>query len=690
MSHTLIGPIEFYKRYLTFILNYPPDNFLFPFLHGIESANNAQTSFFSSSQKVTIPNYRGLIWVVCEDDLDDDQDHYSLLTSTFFPRDIITPNTYLSHPIFLPPDVPNGISLRNFGIQLPIFATISDIVVYSPKGVSPAAIELASKFRSAITRKATDRLIRLKCYDPISPQVLADNGLLSYNVYILDATAEDIYKHLPHLIARYSHEESLPGLPPNTINFAWREKVEMRELTKASEILTIYPHGHPHADSDSKSHWDPALGQVFLGNSSDLPKIPTIPGHRIIRTTVRNHVLSIKPAPSSPSFPYWDPYPPSQSNSSTPVNPESPFDYSRNDPADGLGYDICIECLDYAELLTDAPLALAEAHINELERLWAEKCAAEGEAEQEPERTVRVRPPPHASAVLYFSFPSSPRIDGDHMRDLMLFLRFLERMLQTPSSPPSPPPSPSPTSPPRTRPLKILIHSRDGYTESSILALSLLMALRGLTLPEAYLELQVEKARSFFVHQADVGVLKRVEEELKAGGLRAGALGLGSRAVSFGGLKAGIKGNGGKDVGREKGKGRPSYYRRPPANSVSSAQAPVLTMFAREEGGGSGIGVIDVSGRAATMSQITVGAVDNTGTGIGTGTGTGPVPPIRSRPRASTSPWLPSLFPDHQAWFDDPRFDGSFPSRVLPFLYLGNLCVFEYPSLTILSFSFFY
>lgn len=44
------------------------------------------------------------------------------------------------------------------------------------------------------------------------------------------------------------------------------------------------------------------------------------------------------------------------------------------------------------------------------------------------------------------------------------------------------------------------------------------------------------------------------------------------------------------------------------------------------------------------------------------------------RPRAKTSPWLPSLFfGDHQSWFNDPRFDGSFPSRVLPFLYLGNL-----------------
>lgn len=44
------------------------------------------------------------------------------------------------------------------------------------------------------------------------------------------------------------------------------------------------------------------------------------------------------------------------------------------------------------------------------------------------------------------------------------------------------------------------------------------------------------------------------------------------------------------------------------------------------------------------------------------------------RPRSQTSPNLPPHV-DHQTWFNDPRFDGSFPSRVLPFLYLGNLYV---------------
>jgi hypothetical protein len=42
------------------------------------------------------------------------------------------------------------------------------------------------------------------------------------------------------------------------------------------------------------------------------------------------------------------------------------------------------------------------------------------------------------------------------------------------------------------------------------------------------------------------------------------------------------------------------------------------------------------------------------------------------RQRASTMPMMPT-FTDHQSWFNDPRFNGSFPSRVLPFLYLGDL-----------------
>jgi dual specificity MAP kinase phosphatase len=69
---------------------------------------------------------------------------------------------------FVPAKVPDGISLRNFGIQVvsvvvahhffayvfqPIYATLSDIVIYSPYGVTPAALAVARRFRQSIKAK---------------------------------------------------------------------------------------------------------------------------------------------------------------------------------------------------------------------------------------------------------------------------------------------------------------------------------------------------------------------------------------------------------------------------------------------------------------------------------------------------------------------------------------------------------
>lgn len=58
----------FSSLHLAQILAHPPDHVLFPFLHGLEGDNTAQNTFFSGSN-IRVPAYRGLIWVVCEDDL---------------------------------------------------------------------------------------------------------------------------------------------------------------------------------------------------------------------------------------------------------------------------------------------------------------------------------------------------------------------------------------------------------------------------------------------------------------------------------------------------------------------------------------------------------------------------------------------------------------------------------------------
>ena len=310
----------------------------------------------------------------------------------------------------------------------------------------------------------------------------------------------------------------------------------------------------------------------------------------------------------------------------------------------------------------------------------------------------------------------------------------------------------------RTRPLKILLYSSDGYTESSVPALCLLMAIKGLLLPEAYLELQVEKRRSFFVYQSDLGILRKVECRLKeererekekererererermAASAYFSSMGGGATINANGkrtapahvptrggfwtgsGTQASTLCSSGSGVPRPPVSGSSAFMGRPAAKSVSFAQAPAQVMAAAaryqqqlqqqqqqqqqasipsNQGVPSQNAVIPGSSSTSSHGQqqpfgfgglpaqptpqypvfsATAQLQQHAGEGVGGGYGgQHQMGIIKGRPRANTSPWLPSLFGgDHQSWFNDPRFDGSFPSRVLPFLYLGNLCVF--------------
>lgn len=224
----------------------------------------------------------------------------------------------------------------------------------------------------------------------------------------------------------------------------------------------------------------------------------------------------------------------------------------------------------------------------------------------------------------------------------------------------------------RSRPLKVLVYSADGYTESSVLALCLLMAVRGLSLPEVYLELQTVKRRSFFVYQGDLGLLKRVEGRLRddrerdmqrrpegeherSGGTHGWGMGWSMSDMAAAGIRY-ATGSPPQHHGQPRGA-------RLAAKSVSFAQSP-MAQYQRPS-----IEGYRSACESASVPSMYTGALHSSpiwGSADGSRARNG-------RPRANTSPWLPSLIGDHQSWFSDPRFDGSFPSRVLPFLYLGNL-----------------
>lgn len=727
----------------------------------------------------------------------------------------------------------------------PIYATLSDIVVYSPKGFSPAAIALAQRFARAIELKRQERIRALGL--SALPDKEESHGLLKYNVFVLDATEDEMRRGLPHLMMRIcvepvtgglfgtrnanhgahtdgsdghvvelaavesrerdqtgggvvgdmdmdvdspsqavqkGHQETIAELDANTVDFAQREKEEMRDLTKASEIISLFPTSltdSPMGTPGWSSQEDASVQQRHRSHSSASP-------HHPYRSTRPSHLQFLPqvqpPTLSQPNFTFSPPVTVNADISSTasyfdpcvgqvflgnssdvPLAPEGPqpgsaeddpFDYEKtNDPKKGFGYDICIECHDLATFPSAAHLRAAEEHLGMMDLMWADKYERQMQerfdrGEEVDEEDIPPRPPPHANAVIHLTLPSSPSNTQATMSSLMPVIRFLEKWLRPvvpppcnivrpPPRVPSPPISQAPSSgassarrwssvasfmpsfvpfgtnstspkstgnnllPPRnrsftsptpapipsvlkpkprarpTRPLKILIYSSDGYTESSVPALCLLMAIKGLSLPEAYLDLQVAKRRSFFVYSNDLGVLRRMEarlkEERERSGLPASPNGIppspGMRGWGGSGSLRGVGGAGNrpaaKSVSFTTPPNLPGFARSPatvpplqPPGSFMDQQQAQLQQHVLQEDAGMVSGVLGQERMAAS-----VGSLPTRGESVGV---------VKGRPRANTSPWLPSLFGgDHQAWFNDPRFDGSFPSRVLPFLYLGNL-----------------
>ncbi|KAL4066848.1 hypothetical protein J3A83DRAFT_4098437 [Scleroderma citrinum] len=681
-----------------------------------------------------------------------------ILTSTFLPSQLIQPcqstaenTTHFLLPTdncvettnweFKPAIVPEGISLRNFGVQVPLYTSISDIVVYSPRGPSPAALRLAARFRCAVEKKRAERLqswVRTRGeggHVNTEDAYVTPEGFLKYGVYILDADAAAIKRQVPWMIMQREcdrtcaisegrEESSSPpratytrsrshthpyhprdgqraqrerqdivqlsngtSAPPpcpitlqdsvpapinhfphcshsrsssshlihtdprahrlhrckraNTIDFAQREKEEMRDLTRASEIIT---------DHDATC-WDPHAGQVFLGNTNDVP-VWTPPSRK-----KRKAINKLRDTNASQN--YQRHHEPLMDGS---IERPSPFESDGNSPSLGRGFDICIECHEYAPLPSMAHLRAVEDHVRALEMHWIEHCqrmANKGGGMDLNNDEIPTRPPPHPSAIIHLPFPSSQNTIPSMLSSLIPVIRFLEGLItpgwlgggcetngtQTAGQTNGHAQAngnghahgiPIPTFPPpkyRPRPLKLLLYSSDGYTESSVPALCLLMAMKGLSLPEAYLEMQVVKRRSFFVYQAEVALLKKVEARL----------GMGNR---------GLVATSGQ------------WMSIPPEDPHSNSNLCLRPLMLNISPGGS-------SGMRCPAMPIAHSATMPNMLGVGAEEEVKPPPQsLLRRPRAST---LPTFIPDHQSWFDDARFDGSFPSRVLPFLYLGNL-----------------
>ena len=159
----------------------------------------------------------------------------------------------------------------------------------------------------------------------------------------------------------------------------------------------------------------------------------------------------------------------------------------------------------------------------------------------------------------------------------------------------------------------VLVHCQDGYTESTIITLAYVMSAQELTLPEAYVYLQNTAKRSFFLFASDKNLLRRVDNKLASD----------RRARAAAVLKAADESSSrwrkwATNVGRSLDKDK-----SPERTVVGGEFAPPMTL--------------EEARRLAEIEEKKT-------------------PGDRALP----------------IWWEDKRFDG-FPSRILPFLYLGNL-----------------
>ncbi|KAJ5719484.1 hypothetical protein N7493_007939 [Penicillium malachiteum] len=64
------------------------------------------------------------------------------------------------------------------------------------------------------------------------------------------------------------------------------------------------------------------------------------------------------------------------------------------------------------------------------------------------------------------------------------------------------------------KPVRVLIHCGDGYTESTLLAVAYFMFAEGVPVNEAYLKLHCDKKRNFFAYPTDVAFLSHIQTRL--------------------------------------------------------------------------------------------------------------------------------------------------------------------------------
>ncbi|SNX82372.1 related to protein tyrosine phosphatase PPS1 [Melanopsichium pennsylvanicum] len=589
-------------------------------------------------------------------------------------------------PSFVNPQQASGVSLRNFKIQCAKYATISDIVIYCPFGYHSGVMTLAKWVREAQATLRRERLLR-------------GWGGLQYNVFVVTEPFGTFEKRFPSLVSVDSN-----GFDRNRVDFIDREREEMERMTRATEIHDNVWLGctadAPGVTAKSSGRSDeselitpdeqanPQCFAICISCEEDRSPASGACSPEVLRNAAR-YLDSIDASMRSDDDPdkllgglHRDELLRLDGSQLC----ESVYDGFRNpNSRDGsivLGPNGWTPKPQAVPVRTDAS-ASHFVHSKILNaRQGADRCSsdlsARGLHRLDASSVVHLdyqtgsggTPRTHGwqdkmarkliDVCAWIKQQSSPVAPRHSDRDVPMFNNISSTLRTFRDGARSPTRSFSPSqvrertshvrsksrSTPTRRPRRVLLHCPDGYTETSVLALSYLMYAREFTLPEAYLDLQLRADRSFFVYPADVAVLDAVDRHLQqARAARSQAAqdhadaNIDSRKYRHTVSKS-FSGSLTTD-------GRQTEVRR---MSLSAPSGQVV--YGTESGKRSALAAISPAEMASGLCRTST--------------------PTPQKCRANSIPVEISEMQKHD-WFGKSRFDGSFPSRILPFLYLGNL-----------------
>lgn len=573
----------------------------------------------------------------------DPQPVHSMLVSSVLPNEIISPplvanvannsldvarqcqiiedeRCLVKGATFIRPRQADGISLRNFKTQCAKYATISDIVVYCPAGVHDGMLNFANWIRQAQDACYAERMQR-------------NLGGLRYNVFIVTDPFDIFERNHPHLIAVDGS-----GFSRHRVDFIEREREEMQRFTEASEIdenvfvgcTANVPYAMDEFEGSSLSldsylphEVNPHAFSICIETAehSELPSAS--------RLTHASHYLDAFEATTlfelNSQEALQDLHDDEDIDGLRPSL--GPAGWSpgqgRNSSSSGNGQRRdSSSSQQRSHVLCPAP-----ANIVHLRALGSGSCFEDDDGEQEAIDNV-------VNLCSWIHKQAKPAkfntLSQSSWRNA--------RMASWPKHQ-------------QQFPRRVLLHCSDGYTDSSILALAYLMYARNMSLPEAYLDLQNRCNRCFFVYGRDVPFLQKLEKRI-ATEVQHVKLSIEKQRNSWSASDERVSSR------RHGGSSRRETADEQLLFNNSSSAATEQSIWTR--------------GLAAATGLVT-GAQANGGKRSTDMARTSTPTPRRSTPTPQ-SPHREANGPQADlSWFYNPHFQGSFPSRILPFLFLGNL-----------------